>query len=140
MANAWGTSWGSAWGASWGSGSAPNPTLVWADRCHQTSQTAGTGNLTLSGTPIAKRPFSAVLNAGDACYGWAASQTVNEFEVTLFTFQSDGTLARAATPLASSNGGALVDFSGTVLDVMLDVPAKVLAASLTTPGYTVVAR
>jgi hypothetical protein len=101
--------------------------LKWADRVHQTSTTTGTGNLTLSGTPTAKQAFSAVLSTGDTCYGFVANQAANEWEINLFTMQADGTLARGASPLASSNAGALVNFSAGTKDVMLDIPASLVA-------------
>lgn len=116
-------------------------TLVWGERVHETSTTSGMGNLHLAGAAFNKRTFASVLNSGDYCYGFAASQTTNNlWEVNLFQMQADGTLARAATPIRSSNGGALVAFDGSTLDVVLDVPANVLLASLSTPGYTGVAR
>lgn len=115
-------------------------TLVWSDRVHQNSATTGTGTFTLSTTPLGKRSFGSVMTAGDVCYGFIQGQDTGEWEVTLFTMQSDGTLARAAFPLSSSNGGSLVNFSSGVKDVVLDVPAYVLAASLVTPGYTPVVR
>ncbi len=114
--------------------------LVWSDRIHQLSTTSGTGPLVLGAVPSTKFSFASVLNTGDSCYGSASSQTLNEVEVTLFTMRSDGALDRAAVPLKSSNGGALVNFSGSTLDVALDVPAKVIGATMVTPGFTVVVR
>lgn len=142
-------------GVTWaGPAAAVTPlTLVWADRTHQTSTTAGTGPLTLSGAVLGKRLFSAVMNAGEVCYGFAAEQNGPAWEVTQFTMNADGTLTRGVysfapdgtpnntgLPLASSAGGAPVPFSGTTLDVQLDVPARVLAASLVTPNFAAVAR
>lgn len=116
----------------------PTKTLVWGERVHETSKTSGTGNITVLGAAFNKRTFASVLNTGDYCYGFIASQTTNNmWEVNVFQMQADGTLARGATPIRSSNGGALVNFDGSVLDVVLDVPS-IAAATLSTPGYNVV--
>jgi hypothetical protein len=121
--------------------SAPTTVLVWGERVQETSRTKGTGAITLLGAAFNKRAFSSVLTTGDYCYGFIASQHKdNMWEVNLFQMQSNGTLTRANPPIRSSNAGALVDFDGSTLDVVLDVPATVLAVSLVTPGYTVVSR
>lgn len=102
--------------------------LVWLDRVHQISTTAGTGNLTLSPSiPVNKQAWSGI-GIGNFSYGFAVSQTTaGMWEVNTFTLNSDGTLTRGGTPLASSNAGALVNFDGSNLDVILDVPASLIS-------------
>lgn len=107
--------------------------LVWADRVRETTTTTGPGALALLGAVLSYRAFSSALSVGDTAYGFVAHQTLNEWEVTVLTLQGDGTLARQSPPLASSNGGLAVSFSAGVKDVMLDLPASVVAALFVAP-------
>jgi len=109
--------------------------LVWADRVRDTSTTTGTGDITLSGSPpTGFQAFSAALTTNDTCYGFIAHQTVNEWEVCLFTMQAGGVTLARTTTLASSNSGSPVSFSSGTKDVMLDVPASVVVTMI--PPFT----
>lgn len=124
-----------------GGGPAAGPsTLVLADLVHQTWSGTGTGSVTPDGTVTARRRFDAVMSTDDVCYASITSRSADEWEVTTLTMQADGSLARAATPIKSSNGNALVDFGTGVKDVLLAVPASALVASMTFSGYSAVAR
>jgi hypothetical protein len=96
-------------------------TLRSADRVRDTSTTTGTGSLTISGTaPIGYRAFSAIpsIAAADTFLAMTAHQSLNEWEVGLYTYTNATTLART-TILSSSNAGAAVNFSAGTKDVVL---------------------
>ncbi len=119
----------------------PFVNFVCADAIHETSRTAGTGALTLLGAEPGKFAFASVMAAGDACPGVARSRTTDEVEITVFTMQGDGTLARADVPYKSSNAGAPVAFSGALLDVFLDLPVRLFFGAVVAPaGYQKVLR
>lgn len=104
--------------------------LVWADRVRETTTVTGTGAVTLLGRATAHQRFSEVLSTGDTAYGFIGHQTANEWEVSLFTMQANGTLVRTTT-VASSNSGSAVNFSSGTKDVAIDVPAAVVASIFT---------
>jgi hypothetical protein len=96
-------------------------TLRSADRVRDTTTTTGTGSLTISGTaPIGYRAFSAIpsIAAADTFLAMTAHQTLNEWEVGLYSYTNATTLARP-TILSSSNAGAAVNFSAGTKDVVL---------------------
>jgi hypothetical protein len=99
------------------------------DRVKETSLTTGTGALTLSGAADGGfRTFASVMATGDTTTITIAHQTVEEWEVCVATRQANGTLVRGA-PLASSNGGAAVNFSGGEKDVFITLPAARVGGS-----------
>jgi hypothetical protein len=102
-----------------------------ADRVKETTTTSGTGAITLAGAMTGFQPFSAVCSVGDTCY--YALQGVNtsgvptgDWEVGLGAYSAASTLTRT-TVLASSNGGAAVNLSGTH-QVWMDYPAAAILA------------
>lgn len=97
--------------------------FVTADRVRDTSTTAGTGSITVSGTaPTGFRTFSAVLSVGDTFYYAIQSQGANEWEVGVGTYSSANVFART-TILASSNSGNAVNFSAGTKDVFITLTA-----------------
>jgi hypothetical protein len=98
--------------------------LILADRVRDTSTTAGTGTITLSGTaPTGYQSFSAIGNANTTYYT-IAHQTLNEWEVGIGTYTSAGTTLSRTTILASSNSGSVVTFSAGTKDVFVTGPAE----------------
>ncbi len=104
-------------------------TLRWYDRVADTSVTAGTGNITVSGTPpTGYVTFSAIpsLVTNDTFYYGIADQAGVNWENGLATWLGGGVFART-TVLSSSNGGLLVNFGSNVKDCWLGLPASVIA-------------
>ena len=82
---------------------------VFYDRVKDTSSTTGTGTLTISGTPpTGSQPFSLV--GTNLCDFVAYSADNSQWEVQASQSYSSNTLTRG-TPVASSNSGALVNFT-----------------------------
>ena len=93
--------------------------LVLADRVRETTQTTGTGTITLDGAIQGFQSFSVIGNNNTTYY------TINrgsEWEVGLGTYYG-GTLSRD-TVYASSNGGSKVNFSAGAKDVFVTYPAE----------------
>lgn len=96
---------------------------ITADRVRDTTTTAGTSALTVSGTaPTAYRTFSAVCSIGDTFWYAIQHQTAAEWEVGLGTYSSANTVTRT-TVLASSNSGSAVNFSAGTKDVFITLAA-----------------
>lgn len=97
--------------------------LIVADRVWETCTSPGIGVVTLLGALPQYRTFSTVGNANTTPYVIADITGIN-WEVGIATYATSGnTLTRGATPLSSSNGGALVNFSSGSQNVWLDYPA-----------------
>jgi hypothetical protein len=97
--------------------------LVLKDRVKQTASNPGTGTITLLTTPTGFQSFSAVGN-GNTTYFAIVDSASGDWEVNYGTYTSSGTtLSRSASPLSSSAGGALVNFTGTV-DVFVTYPSE----------------
>jgi hypothetical protein len=96
--------------------------LVLADRVNETTQTAGTGSLTLDGAVSNYQSF-AVIGNGNTTYYTIAHQTANEWEVGIGTYTSSGTLLSRDTVLASSNSGSPVNLSVGTKSVFVVYPA-----------------
>lgn len=98
--------------------------LIVADRVWETCTSPGIGVVTLLGALPQYRTFSSTVgNANTTPYVIADITGIN-WEVGIATYATSGnTLTRGATPLSSSNGGALVNFSSGSQNVWLDYPA-----------------
>lgn len=96
--------------------------FVLADRVRETTTTAGTGTVTLAGAVTGFQTFAAIGNANTTYYT-IAGQGTSEWEVGIGTYTSAGTTLSRDTVLASSNAGALVNFSAGTKDVFCDYPA-----------------
>ena len=100
-----------------------------SDRVRDTTTTTGTGDITVSGTPPAGFLTLSTRLAfnGDNC--WACIEGGAEFEVCLLTRVSANVYARSKVQ-ASSNAGALVNFSAGTKKVFLTLPASMVGPSL----------
>jgi hypothetical protein len=96
--------------------------FVLADRVRETTTTTGTGTVTLAGAVLGFQTFSAIGN-GNTTYYTIAGIGTSEWEVGIGTYTSSGTTLSRTTVLASSNSGALVNFSAGTKDVFCDYPA-----------------
>ena len=94
--------------------------LAFADRVKETTTTTGTGTITLAGASAGYQSFAAIGNGNTTYYTIAAG---SQWEVGIGTYTAAGTTLSRDTVLASSNGGALVNFSAGVKDVFCDYPA-----------------
>lgn len=104
--------------------------LVVADRVKETTTTTGTGTVTLAGASTGFQSFAAIGNANQTYYT-IAGQGTSEWEVGIGTYTSSGTTLSRTTVLASSNAGALVNFSAGSKDVFVTYPAGYSAYSNT---------
>lgn len=96
--------------------------LVLKDRVKETSITTGTGTITLDGAVAGFDSFSVVGN-GNTTYYAIVAQNPGQWEVGVGTYTASGTTLSRTTVLASSNGGAAVDFSAGTKDVFVTYPA-----------------
>lgn len=95
--------------------------MFYFDRVKETSTTTGTGNLTLAGAATGYRSFtSAYATNTRFAYCIAAG---SEWEVGQGYLSASTTLVRE-TVFASSNAGALVNFSAGTKDVFVTLPAR----------------
>ena len=97
--------------------------FVLADRVKETTTTTSTGAVTLLGAATGFQSFSAIGNT-NVTYYTIAGQTGTEWEVGIGTYTSATPSLSRYTVLASSNAGALVNFSAGTKDVWCDYPAK----------------
>jgi hypothetical protein len=96
--------------------------LVLADRVRQTTNTVGTGTLTLVGTVTGFQSF-AVIGNGNTTYYTIVDANTGDWEVGLGTYTSSGTTLSRTTVLASSNSNNLVVFGAGTKDVFVTYPA-----------------
>ena len=97
--------------------------LVLKDRVRETSETTGTGSITLSGALAGFQSFSVIGNANTTYYG-IVNAAANEWEVGIGTYTASGTVLSRDTILESSNGGTAVNFSAGTKDVFVTYPAE----------------
>jgi hypothetical protein len=94
--------------------------LVVKDRVKETTNTTGTGTLTLNGAADGFQSFS-VIGDGNTCY--YAIVSTNDWEVGLGTYTASGTTLSRDTVLESSNSGSLLTLTGAS-DVFVTYPAE----------------
>jgi len=94
-------------------------TWILADRVKETSTTTGTGDITLAGAVTQFRAFSAVCADLDEVPYVIVGQSGTEWEVGEGVWHTGNTLTRTRVK-ASSNAGALVNFSAGTKDVFID--------------------
>lgn len=97
--------------------------LVLKDRVKETTTTTGTGTVTLSGAVAGFQGFSAVGN-GNQTYYTIVDITSGSWEVGIGTYTASGSTLSRTTVLASTNGGALVDFPAGDKEVFVTYPAE----------------
>lgn len=87
------------------------------------------------GSPVAGfQTYASVMTVNQTCWYCIVDQTTFQWEVGIGTFTVGDILQRAATPLASSNGGARVAFGGNLCEVFQDPPADFYGISNLAPG------
>ena len=99
--------------------------LVIADRVLETCTAPGTGTVSLLGAVTGYRTFIAAIGNANTCYYTISDQNGANWEVGIGTVTSGSpnTLARN-TILASSNSGAIVNFSSGTQNVFETYPAE----------------
>jgi hypothetical protein len=104
--------------------------LVLADRVRETTNTTGTGTVTLLGASTGYQSFAVVGNANTTYY-CIAGQGTAQWEVGIGTYTLSGTTLARTSVLASSNAGSLVNFNAGTKDVFVTYPAtySVVSAS-----------
>jgi len=101
----------------------------YADRVKETTTTTGTGSITLGGAVSQFLSFNAAFGVGPQIFYSIVGQTGTEWEVGLGHLSGSTTLVRDVV-YASSNAGALVNFSAGTKDAFCTIPA----AQCTTRG------
>ena len=102
---------------------------VIADRVSDTSTTTGTGNITVANAaPTGFRTFDNVAVTDDTFDYEIAHRTINEWETGRGRYNGSHVFVREFVT-ASSNSGALVNFSAGTKDVFLTNPAQRIAFS-----------
>ena len=94
--------------------------LIVKDRIKESTDTTGTGTLTLTGATAGFQTFAAVGNASTTYY---AILNGNNWEVGLGTYTTSGTTLSRDTVLSSSNAGAALNLSGGS-DVFCTYPSE----------------
>lgn len=97
--------------------------LVLADRVQETTTTTGTGTVTLAGATTGYQSF-AVIGNGNTTFYTIADQGGANWEVGIGTYTSSGTTLSRDTVLASSNGGALVNFTTGTKTAFVTYPSE----------------
>lgn len=97
--------------------------LIQADRVKETTTTISTGAVSLGGAVTGFQTFSAAIGNANTCYYTIAQQSGSEWEVGIGTYTSSGNTLSRDTVFASSNSGALVNFSAGTKDVFVTYPA-----------------
>jgi hypothetical protein len=95
--------------------------LKYADRVKETSTTTGTGTLTLGGAMTGFQSFAAIGDGNQCVYCIDGGA---EWEVGVGTYTSSGTTLSRTTVIASSNAGALVNFSAGAKTVHVTKSAR----------------
>jgi hypothetical protein len=96
--------------------------LVLKDRVLETSQTSGTGTISLAGAVNNFQSFSSAIGNGNTTYYAIVDDADSQWEVGIGTVGA-GTLTRD-TVYSSSNGGSLVNFNNSIKQVFCDYPAS----------------
>jgi len=98
--------------------------LVLADRVRETTTTTGTGAVTLGGAYTGFQTFSAAIGNANTTYYTLANVVSGEWEVGIGTYTSGANTLSRDTVLASSNAGALVNFTSGSKDAFVTQPAE----------------
>ena len=98
--------------------------LILADRVKETTTVTGTGTASLLGASTGFQSFSAGVGDSNTTYYCIADQGGANWEVGLGTYTAVGSTLSRTTVLASSNTGALVNFTAGTKDVFVTYPAE----------------
>ena len=94
--------------------------LIVKDRVKETTNTTGTGTVTLAGAEDGFQSFAAIGNGNTTYY---AITSYEDYEVGLGTYTASGTTLSRDVVLESSNSGSKITLSGTS-DVFCTYPAE----------------
>jgi hypothetical protein len=97
--------------------------LVIKDRVKETTDTTGTGTLTLNGAAASFQGFSAI-GDGNATYYAIIDQAGNAWEVGLGTYTASGTTLSRDTILDSSNSGSAINLTAGSKSVFATYPSE----------------
>ena len=97
--------------------------LVLADRVQETTTSTGTGSVTLGGAVLGYQSF-AVIGNGNTTFYTIADQGGANWEVGIGTYSTTGPTLARTTVLASSNSGALVNFTAGTKTVFVTYPSE----------------
>ncbi len=100
--------------------------MLYADRVYETGTVTGTGAVTLTGAVAGYQDFSTAFSNGDRV-SYTIWNSGSEWETGTGIFTSSGTTLSREIVFASSNGGALVNFSAGTKQVWCDLPALAVA-------------
>ena len=95
-----------------------------ANRIQETTTTGGTGTITLGGAVTGYLTFASSFSTSDVLF-YTIDNGIGEWEIGIGTLLTTGTLSRD-TVIASSNGGALVNFSSGTKRVFCSAPTRAL--------------
>jgi hypothetical protein len=95
----------------------------YADRVKETSETTGTGDVTLEGAVVQFLAFSDRFEVGQQLFYAIVEQTGSDWEVGQGYLSGATTLVRERV-LASTNADALVNFGAGTKDVFSTIPAE----------------
>jgi hypothetical protein len=99
---------------------------VYFDRVRETTNTSGTGTVTLNGAVTAYQSFAAV-GDGNTCYYCITDLNSGDWEVGVGKYTLSGTTLARSVVISSSNANALVSFQASYKDVFLVDPAWLLS-------------
>lgn len=97
--------------------------LKLGERVKETTNTAGTGDITLSGAVTGFQAFSDVLSVGQKTTYSIVDNLAGEYEVGEGTYSATNTLQRDRV-YSSTNSGNKVDFSSSTKDVFITYTAE----------------
>lgn len=104
------------------------------DKVYETSESTGTGSMTLDGTTLRNQTFNQAYNTGDIV-SYAIQNTVaNEWEVGKGSFAPPNTLTRDTVEDGSNGPGNAVNFTAGTKDVFSVVSATDLRQFIQTGG------
>jgi hypothetical protein len=96
---------------------------VYADRVQEITTTTGTGTINLGGAVIGYQTFANAFASGTVVY-YCITDGINwEVGYGAFTLGTPSTIARTVV-LSSSNSGALVNFTATLMNIFCTLPAS----------------
>jgi len=98
--------------------------LIVADRVRETTAVVGTSTMTLLGAQLGFQSFVAIGNANTTYYAVTDQNNGPNWEVGIGTYTLAGTQLSRDVVIASSNGGALVNFTSGTKDVFCTLPAE----------------
>jgi len=109
-------------------------TFIVADRVQETTNSPGTGTVTLLGAVSGYQSFSTGVGINNTTFYVIADQLGTNWEVGLGALNSTGTVLTRTTVYSSSNGGSTVNFATGTQYVWCDYPASKAVLASNNPG------